>query len=209
MQCAYARGVKNPSRRRLIRQENLDRLIEEAGGVTALALLLDTHKSHLSAMRNGSRGVGDELAERMESVMDKGAGWMDQQHAPEGVIVPPVAHDMSLPKHSDALLEITWESLMGNVPDSLFVLALRDDALAPDFPRGTAVVWSKTREPRPGRLVLIRDQHGQHHARIVHQGTAPGSWTAIATRRGFADFDPAADGVLVLAAHKGVLDADD
>lgn len=98
---------------------------------------------------------------------------------------------------------------MGNVPDSLFVLALRDDALAPDFPSGTRIVWQKGRQPKPGRLVLVRDKHGLDHARQVHQSTTPGSWTAAALRKGYPHFDPRADGLVVLAVHRGVLDAED
>lgn len=135
--------------------------------------------------------------------------WEGDQHSPAGVSLSPVAHDLSLPKHSDALPEITWESLVGNVPDSLFLLALRDDALAPDYPRGTAVVWSKTREPKPGRLVLVRDKYGRDHARAYHAGRAPGEWLAAARNPAFPSFEPEQDGLQILAVHRGVLDAED
>ena len=80
MQPAYPVGVKNPSLRHQTRQANLLLLIGEAGGVTALGLLADTPKSYVSAMASGARGVGDEMAARLERVLDKRAGWMDRAH---------------------------------------------------------------------------------------------------------------------------------
>jgi hypothetical protein len=97
----------------------------------------------------------------------------------------------------------------GNVPDTLFVLALRDDALAPEFSCGTAVVWSKTRQPRPGRLVLVRDKYGRDHVRVYHDGRAPGQWSAVARNPAFPTFDAVEDGLQILAVHRGVLDAED
>lgn len=78
MQGAYPIEVKNPSLRRITRQANLKSLIVEAGGAVALSLLAGTPKSYISAMSSGDRGVGDEMAARLESIMGKPAGWMDQ-----------------------------------------------------------------------------------------------------------------------------------
>jgi plasmid maintenance system antidote protein VapI len=211
MQRAYASAVKSPSRRKLLRQANLETLISEAGGVTALAATVGTEKSYLSAITAGRRGVGDELAARLERCMGKSTGWMDQQHRSEGhqASEPSVARYMSHPLQSDELLQITWETLVTAVPSSLFVLVLRDDALAPEFPRGTAVVWSKARKPQPGRLVLVRDQYGRDHVRAYHLGRAPGQWTAAAHNPAFPSFDPLEDGLEILAVHRGVLDGED
>lgn len=52
--------------------------MKEAGSADALAARVETPKSHLSAIRHGARGLGDELAARMELEFDKPAGWMDQ-----------------------------------------------------------------------------------------------------------------------------------
>jgi transcriptional regulator with XRE-family HTH domain len=157
---------------------------------------------------------------RLASALNVSAAWLEQGHPPEpdwaylqyapaGVVIPTVAQEMSHAALSYHLPEITWESLMGNVPESLFVLHLRDDALAPDHPAGCAVVWSKHREPKPGRLVLVRDKHGVDHARVYHQGRAPGDWLAAATNRAFADFHPVDDGLQIIAVHRGVLEQAD
>lgn len=90
MQAAYALGVeqkprkvrrppKDPSLRRLVRKARLKEAIGLAGGVTELADLIGTPKSHISAMQHGARGVGDDLAARIEKALDRPPGWMDLQ----------------------------------------------------------------------------------------------------------------------------------
>jgi hypothetical protein len=196
------------------RRERLQLLLRE---ITAAELSRRTGlaASMLSCYRKDpdhkdAKNIGEQVARKIEQGAHKPEGWLDNRHAPTpGAGSPPVAHLLSPPIQSDALPTITWEALVGNVPESLFVLALRDDALAPDYPKGTAVVWSKTRAPRPGRLVLVRDAHGRDHARLYQEGKAPGEWHAAALHRGFASLDPKGDGLQVLAVHKGVLEADD
>lgn len=83
MQVAYARPMAISSLRHLRRKANLDRLVQEFGGATALALLIDTPKSHISALQKGSRGIGDKLAAKLERKCEKPDGWMDQQHEGE------------------------------------------------------------------------------------------------------------------------------
>jgi SOS-response transcriptional repressor LexA len=65
------------------RRASLELLIEEAGGQTNLAAIAGTPKSHLSAIKAGRRGVGDDLAAKLESAMDKPPGWMDRDHDSE------------------------------------------------------------------------------------------------------------------------------
>ena len=60
------------------RRAQLLRLIEEAGHAADLARISGTPKTHLSAIVAGRRGIGDQLAAKLESVMGKPAGWMDQ-----------------------------------------------------------------------------------------------------------------------------------
>lgn len=85
MQAAYIPPMepleeKHPHRERpyrLARRAKLAILISEAGGLTQLARISGTPKSHLSAISSGDRGMGDDLAAKLESVMDKPDGWMD------------------------------------------------------------------------------------------------------------------------------------
>lgn len=79
MQVAYAALMENPSPRRLRRQQKLNEVVRDyEGGATALAAILQTPKSHLSAMQHGRRGVGDAIAARIEHAINKPPGWMDQ-----------------------------------------------------------------------------------------------------------------------------------
>lgn len=184
------------------------------GGPAELARLLGfpKMKSHLSNIKAGRRGMGDDLAQAIEAAIDKPPGWMDQHHphAGETPAEYKVAHDMSHHLASDDLPMIKWEDLMelDPVPD-LFRTILNDDALAPDLPRGTEVLWTTRRRISPGRAMLVRDQHGHVHARICHQGNAPGQWRAIATNAAFLSYDSGDIGVSVVAVYKGRLEPDD
>ncbi|MGM9487915.1 hypothetical protein [Ideonella sp. YS5] len=60
------------------RRAQLQRLIEEAGQAADLSRLSGTPNTHLSAILAGRRGIGDQLAAKLEAVMGKPAGWMDQ-----------------------------------------------------------------------------------------------------------------------------------
>ena len=98
---------------------------------------------------------------------------------------------------------------MISVPDSMFTLPLRDDALAPEHPRGTRVVWRPGRKLAARRLVLLRDLHGDLHARVLHATEQPSQWHAKATHAAFLSFDVPSTSVAVLAVHQGFLDPDD
>ena len=60
------------------RRAQLQKLIEEAGQAADLSRLSGTPNTHLSAILAGRRGIGDQLAAKLEAVMGKPAGWMDQ-----------------------------------------------------------------------------------------------------------------------------------
>lgn len=146
--------------------------------------------------------------------LERGTGpivWTKTQHAVEGApaYAVQVAQTLSHRASSHSLPILSWEALMLDVPDSLFVLALRDDALAPQFPRGLAVVWSAGRKPAPGRLVLVRDKHGRDHARVIYVASTPGQWRAVALNPAFPSFDPTDDGLTILAVHRGTLEPED
>jgi plasmid maintenance system antidote protein VapI len=84
MQVAYAALMKNPSLRRQRRQAKLNAVVKDyPGGATQLAADIGTPKSHISAMQHGRRGVGDELAARIEEAAGQPPGWMDQAELSE------------------------------------------------------------------------------------------------------------------------------
>ncbi len=70
-----------------IRLQNLELLISEAGSAVKLAHIVGTNSSYLSQVRNQMptkkgtpRGVGDDLAVKLERGMEKPVGWMDESH---------------------------------------------------------------------------------------------------------------------------------
>lgn len=72
---------------RAARRANLAQIVSEEGGATKFSLLIDTPKTHISAMLKGKRNVGDELATKIELRLEKPIGWMDQLQAAEGAQV--------------------------------------------------------------------------------------------------------------------------
>lgn len=80
MQPAYAVQMAKDTPRKARRRENLALLIQEIGSPTELSVLVGTPKSHISAIQAGNRGIGDELAAKLERITGKAPGWMDEDH---------------------------------------------------------------------------------------------------------------------------------
>lgn len=215
MQAAYPLGMHPASPRHQIRRTNLGRLLddERIGGPAQLARLMGkpTLKAHLSNLKNGVRGIGDRLAASIERAAGVPPGWMDAQHpiAGEKPAAYALAHPVSHPLSGNGLPLLPWEAIVqGQVPD-VFRAVLTDDALAPDFPAGTEIVWTKHRRAAPGRLVLVQDRHGQVHARQCRQGRSPEQWLAAPTNSAYLTFDSAEEGLTLIAVYKGRLEPDD
>lgn len=68
---------------RVARQHNLKVLLNEAGGPAQMERLTGTPKSHFSALTrsNRPRQLGDDLATKLEEVMAKPFGWLDNPYA--------------------------------------------------------------------------------------------------------------------------------
>lgn len=118
-----------------------------------------------------------------------------------------VAQKLSLLSAEDAFPMLKWEAILRDEVPELFRTLLPDDAVAPDFPSGTEVLWTTNRRAGPGRLLLVKDRHGQPHARMCRQGSAPGSWVAAALNSAFLSF--AQDEIELIAVYKGRLEPDD
>ena len=83
--------MKISSLRHKLRQANLLLLIKAAGGTTELAQKAKTPKSYISAMASGTRGVGDEMAARLEAIQGHPPGWMDRDNSSGSVPLSPAA----------------------------------------------------------------------------------------------------------------------
>lgn len=91
---------KAESPRRVRRRARLVLLLSECGGAAQVARETGTPKTYISAIVNGTRGLGDKLAAKFEHEYNKPEGWFDLSvdHA-EAVQAPVVdaPSDQSLP----------------------------------------------------------------------------------------------------------------
>jgi len=128
--------------------------------------------------------------------------------ANEKTAVYEVAHAVNhLPLEAVPLL--TREQLLTEHTPELFAFAAPDDAMAPEAPAGTEIVWTTRRRIAPGRLVLLRDEHQQLHVRRCQQGEGPGAWVGAVTNSAYRSMRSDEPGLRVLAVYKGRLEPDD
>jgi hypothetical protein len=77
-----------------IRRLNLLSLEREYGTLEAVAARTETVASHLSQIKNKTRGMGDKVARRIEASLARPQGWMDAIHTTdkgnESGIFPPL-----------------------------------------------------------------------------------------------------------------------
>lgn len=169
-----------------LRNENLERLIEEVGTLKELARLADTSSSYLSQVRHRiqtpsgkHRKVTDELAGVLERAMRKPEGWMDESHGPESPITEGNTEQTAYGeagKHNLRPL-ISWvqaghwsENHASPVPNDevewlpcpvrcslqTFVLKVRGISMEPEFSEGDLIYVDPEVEPVNGRHVVVR-----------------------------------------------------
>lgn len=172
-----------------IRLDNLEALIAEAGSLTELARKAGTNSSYLSQVRNQlptpkgtPRAMGDELAGKLETAMQKIQGWMDTPHNKEGDM-----HDEDYRTHHryelrNLLPLIPWEQAskwlqhfgrpiptndkellpcpVSCSPES-FVLRVRGNSMEPRFHEGDLIFVDPKATAHHGQYVLAR-QAGAH-----------------------------------------------
>lgn len=79
-------GVPSVRPIRNSRQARLQMLVDEAGSAVAVERLTGTPRSHISAMLAGSKGLGDDLATRLEVAFGRPFGWMDMGVDPKHTV---------------------------------------------------------------------------------------------------------------------------
>jgi hypothetical protein len=101
---------------------------------------------------------------------------------------------------------IDWETIaMGTTLPERFVVAMPDDALAPQTPRGTELIMvAGDKPPRFGVGVLVEDAAGERYIRRLVQGPA-GGWIAQARDSAYRSVS-SAEGGRVLAWVQGRMD---
>jgi hypothetical protein len=118
MQLAYAfcmeiERLEGESPRHFRRRVNL-RLLVGTGSKADFAALVGTPKSHLSNLLSGARGIGDELAAKIESTNELPAGWLDEPHTAS----PSDENALNLAKIR-ALRPDTYEMLTAQIESAL------------------------------------------------------------------------------------------
>lgn len=116
---------------------NLGRLEREFGGLQAVANLVGTSYDTLWQTKAGirlpsgkTRGIGDEMARRLETACNKPLGWMDWDHdTPQGLSPTALAiakmYD-SLPPDEQVRQRKIWEAATGH--------AIQDDEVEAKMP---------------------------------------------------------------------------
>jgi transcriptional regulator with XRE-family HTH domain len=189
-----------------IREVRLSRLVqllgEEAGRRVDLARRLGISPSQLSQWLGRHRTITEESARRIEAKAKKPPAWLDGAETPsaEGV-----AHALILDV-STVPPKMAWEELMGadEVPQR-FGVAMPDDALSPNVPRGAVLYFaavSSERRPSVGDGVLVQDAAGKRYIRRLGEGPG-GEWTAQAIHPAYITLESQAHGLAILAVMTG------
>lgn len=137
--------------------------------------------------------------------------WTPEQHtiggAQSGGRPPSLAHQMSQQQESIDPPTITWESVLSSqeLRHKRFKLAMPDDALSPDTPAGTMLIFSAEKTPRVGDGVLVSALDGQRYIRMYAEGPG-GTWEARARHEGYLSLNSARDGLQLLATVEARVD---
>lgn len=170
----------------------LEHLVAGAGSARELSnKLRDTPDSHISALRAGKRGIGDALAAKLERAMGKPSGWMDSFPTEARTLTGQGLANFA-PIHSPY---VDWGVDMLDAAGGLmFWTTLPDNSMAPRAPQGKRVCFDRSRKPKPGDGVLVRDGEGMFMLRI-YRARAGGHWSAAALNPAFHELDSERDGI--------------
>lgn len=119
-----------------------------------------------------------------------------------GLLMRPVAQDLSLPSRDDELQIVTWEFIVSAVSPlpKRFCAAVPDDSLAPRSPRGTEFVFSSevASAPDDSVAVIVQTSGGRRYMRLYF-ALDGGAWEARARDPAVPVLHSERDGLQLLA----------
>jgi len=187
--------------------------IKQVEGQTNVANLLG--QSPQTVKNWEERGVSKQGALLAEQLLGVRTSWLlsgTGDMLPAGRLVPPnpwgVAHDMAHPPYT-VPPSVTWEDVMKAkepLPNE-FVMAVPDDALAPQTPRGILLIFSTLLPPEPGKGVLVEASDGRRYVRRYGEGLG-GEWEAQARNDAYVTLKSGRDGLALLAVVSGRMNGD-
>jgi len=175
----------------LRRQQNVQLLISEVGGVANLSRLVGSPRPHLSAIASGAKPCGNKLAAKIEERLDKDPGWLDEEHR-QGLPdahQPGMAHVVSYPRIETPPIT-QWEVVvslekMPAIPADLMVEAPDDALKAAGLGKGQLIWFRAASAAQPANVVLIEAEGRRYIRRYTEDGTAAPLDSAYKT---FTDF---------------------
>lgn len=202
----YPRDMDIYERRLAVLQEVMaqKRLIQRD-----LAEKLGVVPNYVSRMLGGRKSIGTEMAERLEVALDLLPGTILAPGSGDQAVNSdrtfPEAHGVSQPRGMMVPRQIAWDELMlGPLPES-FVVQIRDDAMAPEFPIGCECLFSTAAgQPKPRDGVLVADDAGNVYFREYQVGPG-GRWQAASLNSGYLPMTPEAHRISVIAVLTGKL----
>ena len=173
----FNHSMDNKERRR----QHLLIAITRAGSIEELAASTEANPKHLSQLKNGTRGIGDKFARKMESKLGLRPGAWDQpleadaSNVSDGPVltrsVPLIsfvkagelceAEDPYPPGDADR-----WIETYIPVTQGMYALRVEGDSMlnpggSPSFSDGMIIIVDPTRHAGNGSLVIARDGDGR------------------------------------------------
>jgi len=168
--------------RRELRYRNGLLLVDEAGGLTEFAEEMEMSLSQASQIlgKNPVRGIGNDLAPRMEEKFKKPVGWLDQIHheidsasisGAKRVTVIGVLErggkeddwEMREDKGKASIIDFRTED------SGCYALRIRGDGLQPRIRSGECIVVEPSIKPQPGDHVLVVLKTGRRAIKELRQ----------------------------------------
>ncbi|MBI5270665.1 MAG: helix-turn-helix transcriptional regulator [Burkholderiales bacterium] len=202
------------------RRTNAQSLAAQVGGVTPFAIKLGLSKQYAYriAGQKADKGIGHNVARRIEEVFGMPAGWMDADHsarvAPADGVVEIPALDVlgSMPlsakgEHDQAvnMMRANREWIRANVPatsfDALAVLTAAGDSMAPTIGEGALMLVDRGVTSIKSDAIYVMVQGESLYVKRVQRKIGAKGVTFLSDNPRYAAVDvddPAAAGLRVL-----------